>query len=173
MKKAHWWSDVFTSKKNMEDEEAAESAKMTVILTGLSFVLPELALARFEGGMWLGGAAALGEDAATIKSASNLVSKKGWFDVIVHGDAFYEGAAFNIGGKTTSVQEVYNLMLQNGYKQGTSIRLVSCNAGKGAAQELSNLAGAKVIAPNALTKVNQAGKLVTSDASKYQVFNPN
>jgi RHS repeat-associated protein len=174
VKKAQWWGGVFASKKNMEEEDAVESAKMTVILTGLSFVLPELALARFEGGMWLGGVAALGEDGATIKSASNLVSKKGWFDVIVHGDKYYEGIAFNLGGPNpVSVQEVYNLMLQNGYKQGTSIRLISCNSGKGVAQELSNLAGAKVIAPKALTKVNDAGKLITSDGSKYQVFNPN
>ena len=173
MKKSIWWGGVFSEKKNNEDEAKIQSAKMSFAVTVLSFVAPELLLARIEGGLWLGGAAALGEDAATIKSASNLVSKKGWFDVIVHGDVYYEGTAFSIGGKTTSVQEVYNLMLQNGYKQGTSIRLVSCNAGKGVAQELSNLANAQVIAPSARTKVSDAGKLITSDASKYQVFKPN
>lgn len=116
--------------------------------------------------------ASLGEDLATIRSSSNLVPKKGWFDVIVHGDDFYEGIAFSINGKTRSVQEVYNLMLQNGYKPGTSIRLISCNAGKGVAQELSNLANAKVIAPKALTKVVDGGKIVTSDGSKYKLFVP-
>ncbi len=121
----------------------------------------------------MGGAAALGEDAATLKSAGNLVSKKGWFDVIVHGDAYYEGTAFNIGGQTKSVEEVYELMLKNGYKQGTSIRLISCNAGKGAAQELANLADATVIAPTSKTLVNSVGKLITQDASKYKVFTPN
>jgi hypothetical protein len=61
---------------------------------------------------------------------------------------------------------------QNGYQPGTSIRLISCYAGKGAAQELSNLAGAKVIATNFRTFVSSAGKLITEDGSKYQVFTP-
>ncbi|MCP9751331.1 hypothetical protein [Ferruginibacter sp. HRS2-29] len=73
----------------------------------------------------------------------------------------------------TTVREVYELMLKNGYKQGTSVRLISCNGGKGAAQELANLTGAKVIAPKARTLVDDAGKLITEDGSKYQVFKPN
>ncbi len=163
--------------EGIQEGDGWKIAKNTVLLgldvMAFSPLRIPMATRQVEG-LWLGGGKSigLGTDLATIKSLNNLTTKQGWFDVVVHGDDFYVGSAFNIDGITTSVSDLYKIMLQNGYKQGTNIRLISCNGGKGAAQELANLANAQVIAPNALTKVGEAGKLITNDASKYQVFNP-
>lgn len=125
-----------------------------------------------RNGLWLGGAS-YGADPATIKSWNNLKPKKGWFDVVVHGDFKLEGYAFNIDNQPITAKELYERMLLSGYEPGTKIRLISCNAAKGPiAQELSNLAGAQVIAPSNLTKVLPGSKIVTIDGSKYKVFMP-
>jgi len=146
------------------------------------FAIPILiALETYQGlrtvsvkgrGLWL-GAAEFGSDEATLKSFNNLKSKVGWYDVVVHGDGYYVGYAFNVDGKAITAEQLYQRMLESGYKQGTSIRLISCNAASGPlAQDLSNLAKAKVIAPAAKTKVVTGGKILTEDGSKFQVFEP-
>ena len=123
-------------------------------------------------GLWLSGNA-LDKDPATLKSFNNLIPKRGWYDVVVHGDKYYVGSAFNINGNPISVGEMYSLMLEGGYQQGTPIRLISCNAASGSlAQDLSNLAKAKVIAPSSRTMVTEGGKIITEDCTKYQVFTP-
>lgn len=121
--------------------------------------------------LWLGGAK-FGDDSATKLSYANLKPKKGWYDVVVHGDSFYVGNAFNINGKTVSAEELHKLMIANGYKQGTNIRLISCNAASGqAAEKLSKLSKAEIlIAPTAKTKVGKNSKFITKDGSKYKVL---
>jgi hypothetical protein len=92
--------------------------------------------------------AGFGSDAAIIENSANLIPKKGWYDAVVHGTR--DGQNFTVNGNLTTPNEFYGTMLRNGYQPGTNIRLMSCFAGRcanGAAQQLSNLAGAKVVAP--------------------------
>ncbi|MDI3321388.1 LamG-like jellyroll fold domain-containing protein [Pinibacter soli] len=165
----------------LADNKTFKNAANNLILPGIEFYgyvdgASELkALYKGAGKLWL-GSSKFGADAATLKSFENLKPKKGWFDVVVHGDNAAPGVLFNIDGNPIGAEGLYKTMLENGYNGTDKIRLISCNAGLGGkssvAQELSNLTNTQVIAPSAKTLVDKSGKFITSDASKYKVFNP-
>jgi hypothetical protein len=83
-----------------------------------------------------------GSDALTLEAAENLVSKRGWYNVVIHGDK--SGLAFTRGaGSFVTVRQLYEDMLAAGISRD-KIRLMFCYAGKlniGTAAQLSKLAG--------------------------------
>jgi RHS repeat-associated protein len=132
-----------------------------------------------EGLKFLGGVAArnigralvgFGSDKAIIENTANLISKRGWFDVVVHGTE--DGMAFTMNKKTISPQELYNYMLANGYKPGTKIRLMSCYSGNfpnGAAAQLQKLAGAPVVAPTGELSIMQKGSFMVNYGQQFYI----
>ena len=89
--------------------------------------------------------------AATLEA---IVPKKGWSDVVVHGAS--NGAFLDIGVHQVDAGFLYKLMINNGYVQGTPIRLNSCWSGSidnGVAHQLAQLAQAPVMAPTGMLQV--------------------
>ena len=124
--------------------------------------------------------AGFGSDAAIVENSANLAPKKGWFDAVVHGTR--DGQNFVVDGKLTSPTEFYGMMLKDGYKPGTNIRLMSCYSGScsnGAASQLSNLSGARVVAPNDYVFVPGQGSMFTpgrpvvGNGGRFRIFDPN
>ena len=173
----NWWG-TFYQNLAYKAEKAALDAKVNGLMLGvLTGVIGEVLMARIaSGGLWLGRSVNYGGDWATLKSLNNLNPKKGWFDVVVHGDVGAPGVLFSINSEVVGAQKLYELMLKSGYSPGTRIRLISCNAANGGrssvAQELSNLSKAEVVAPTARVRVEAGGKIITEDGSKLQVFKP-
>lgn len=122
--------------------------------------------------LWL-GKVGYGADYATVKSLNNLTPKRGWFDVVIHGDDAAPGLVFQDG---MTAEQLLEYMVENGYNGTDRIRLISCHAGNGGksslAQELADLSGNQVIAPTDKTRVLKGGKLDTKDGEKYKVFEP-
>jgi RHS repeat-associated protein len=123
----------------------------------------------------LGG---FGDDAAVIANSANLIPKKGWYDVVVHGTE--DGLNFVINQKIVTPAQLYDKMLTAGYSQGTRIRLLSCFSGSvpgGAASQLATLTNSMVVAPRSWVTVSdglgfiQKGKFLTGEGvSKFSVF---
>ena len=165
---------------NREHYNSAGNVVKTAETVAAVASVVDLGLGAFQlyrsGGLWLEGAA-YGSDKATVKSFNNVVPKKGWFDVVVHGDSKYPGMLFNADGQVFNAETLFKMMQESGFKEGMKIRLISCNGGLGgagsAAQELSNISNTTVISPAARTKVGEFGKLITEDNSKYKVFKTN
>jgi hypothetical protein len=67
-----------------------------------------------------------GTDDAISSSLANLVPKRGWYDVVIHGTD--DGLAFTMNQAKLLPSELYTKMLTDGYQQGQRIRLLSCNA---------------------------------------------
>ncbi|MBI1184787.1 hypothetical protein GC194_10970, partial [bacterium] len=118
-----------------------------------------------------------GDDAAILENAANLASKRGWYDIVVHGTS--DGRAFSINGQRTTAEALYRQILGQGYTQGTKIRLMSCYSGSienGAAQQLSNLTQAPVMAPeNWLTITDGLGlfpKFYIGEGRWFKMFYP-
>jgi len=156
--------------RNKEIDDKATSLMLNVGM----LVLGELIVARLaSGGLWLSSSLTIGEDAATLKSSKNLIPIEGVYDVVIHGSDTAPGVLF---ANNLNAEGLYELMLQSGYTPGTPIRLISCESGLGgassAAQELSDLAVAEVLAPAARTKVIRGGEIVTEDNSAYIPFSP-
>lgn len=153
-------------------EKVRQTAELTIAVVTL--LDGGLALMQKPQQLWLGNKVALGADPATIKSFNNLTPKKGWFDVVIHGDGAYPGMLVTDGVNKMNAEQLFELMVKNGYQEGMKIRLISCNAGLGKtsslAQELAEIANTTVIAPSARTLVAPGSKLVTEDNSKYLVF---
>ncbi|WP_207513114.1 RHS repeat domain-containing protein [Longitalea luteola] len=133
-----------------------------------------------RGGLrFLGGIAArnrvmplvgFGSDKAIIQNSANLISKKGWYDAVVHGTE--DGMAFTINKKIVSPQELYNHMLANGYKPGTKIRLMSCYSGNfpnGAAAQLQKIAGVQVVAPTGELSIMNKGSFMVNYGQQFYV----
>jgi RHS repeat-associated protein len=125
----------------------------------------------------LGTLSGYGSDGAIVDNAANLVSKRGWYDVVVHGTD--DGLGFTMNGNPLSVEQLYSNMLANGYQQGTRIRLMSCYSGSlqnGAAFQLSKLANAPVVAPsNTMWIANgqgflPRGKLMVDNGGWFNFF---
>ena len=111
----------------------------------------------------VGGAGKLvyGSDVRVTTNAANVVPKKGWVDVVVHGTE--DGKAFKINGEIVTPQQLYNMMLKGGYQQGTRIRLNACYSGSlenGAAYQLSKLANAPVVAPRSWLTIHSGENLM-------------
>ncbi|MBL7706322.1 MAG: RHS repeat-associated core domain-containing protein, partial [Taibaiella sp.] len=118
-----------------------------------------------------------GSDAAITENTNNLIPKKGWYDVVIHGTE--DGLAFTMNGKKITPEQLYKNMIDNGYVQGTNIRLMSCFSGsldKGAAYQLSKLAKANVVAPtNSMWIANgqgflPAGRLMVDFGGWFKFF---
>jgi hypothetical protein len=122
-----------------------------------------------------------GSDLAITEGTANLIPKRGWFDVVVHGTE--DGTSFVINGpinkQIISPNQLYNNMLASGYKQGTPIRLLSCYSGSiegGAASQLAKLAKAPVVAPQSWMLISngagflQQGKFIVGEGRWFQVF---
>lgn len=121
---------------------------------------------------------AIGDDEGILSNVRGRIAKKGWYDVIIHGSE--NGQFFvvkNASNQTTrymTASQVYTKMVENGYQQGTKIRLMSCWSGKlqeGVAQELSCLAQAEVVAPTTPT-FNVFGVWQKADNGKFIIFKP-
>lgn len=121
-----------------------------------------------------------GGDAIVKEAAANVIPKRGWYDVIVHGTK--DGMAFTINGQRITAEQLYAQMLTNGYTQGTKIRLLSCYSGSipgGGASQLSKLANAQVVAPRSWLHVSSGkdifpkGYFQIGNRSGFQVFKPN
>jgi hypothetical protein len=166
--------------RKAQDERSKEALTNVVVGWGLSNVFKTLgstiSFIRGNSKLWLNSGIGLGSDMATLKSFANLKPKKGWFDVVIHGDKSAPGVLAVLDDNPINAQGLYSFMLKNGYNGTDKIRLISCNAATGGksslAQELSNIANVDVIAPAAKTKVAELGKLITEDGSKYIPFRP-
>ncbi|TWF40340.1 YD repeat-containing protein [Chitinophaga polysaccharea] len=121
------------------------------LMEGLMPTMVQSGLGAYSGaafstsGKFLAG---YGNDQIVLESMANLPSRKGWFDVVVHGAK--NGEEFIFNGQRMSVEALYSKMLADGYQQGTRIRLMSCWSGSlegGAAQRLSTMSQAMVVAP--------------------------
>lgn len=113
-----------------------------------------------------------GSDAAITESVANLIPKKGWYDVVVHGTE--DGLGFTIKGCVDPItpQQLYTRMLANGYEQGTKIRLISCYSGSltdGAAAQISKLSNATVMAPSGAAAVLPKGSFLNNIGGLYHV----
>jgi RHS repeat-associated protein len=105
---------------------------------------------------------AYGTDADLVYNAANIVPKRGWYDVVVHGSK--DGLKFIVDGHPISAEHLYSQMLADGYTQGSKIRLFSCYSGVletgGAAAQLSRLTEATVVAPRGwITVVDAANEV--------------
>jgi RHS repeat-associated protein len=81
------------------------------------------------------GSTVLGTDAATMANAGRMVPEKGIHQLLVHGHV----DNFIIDGEMIAPKTVARTMLQNGFKQGTPVRCISCYTGifgDGAAYQL-------------------------------------
>jgi len=121
--------------------------------------------------------AGFGDDAAIIANSANIIPKKGWYDVVIHGTD--DGLNFVVNGQLTKPSQLHNSMLAAGYSQGTRIRLMSCFSGSlpnGAASQISKLANAQVVAiTNSMWIANgqgflPAGKLMVDNGGWFKVF---
>jgi RHS repeat-associated protein len=119
-----------------------------------------------------------GNDGAITENLANLVAKRGWFDVVVHGTK--DGLKFVQNGNLITAEQLYSQMLAEGYQQGTRIRLMSCYSGslpEGAAYQLSKLANAPVMAPQSWLSITNgygfmpAGKFLVGDNLWFKMFN--
>ena len=111
-----------------------------------------------------------GSDATTAEATANLVSKRGWFDVVIHG--LESGTGFVRNGQTITTEQLYNEMLANGYKQGMKIRLMSCYAGslpEGVAAQLSKLAKAPVVAPSGPLWIAPMGSFMVNYGQQFYI----
>jgi RHS repeat-associated protein len=126
-----------------------------------------------------------GGDEAVAYCSKNVIPKRGWYDWVSHGTTDGLGSVFkNEAGETLSrvdAEGLYKLMLADGYKPGTPIRLLVCNSGKypeGLAQQISKLANAMVAAPTRTMTVSGGenifpkGMLVVLEGGKMTLFKP-
>ena len=81
-------------------------------------------------------------------------------------------AAADFGQGNISADDVFNLMVKDGYQKGTKVRLVICNSAKGTfAQRISNLAEADVIAPNSKMMLDDNTNFIF-DGGKWKEITP-
>jgi RHS repeat-associated protein len=118
-----------------------------------------------------------GSDEAVTQGVRDLLPKKGWYDVVVHGSE--DGLGFTVNGSYLTPNQLYSNMLANGYQQGTRIRLMACYAGSvsdGAAFQLSKLTGAPVVAPTSTMWIStgqgflKTGKLIVDNGGRFKLF---
>jgi hypothetical protein len=91
-----------------------------------------------------------------------MIPEENTFQVLVHGTP--EG--FIINGTETSSKELARTMLQNGYKKGMPVRLISCNTGvfgDGAGYQLSRYLKAPVMAPTKPISILGDGSYIIAD----------
>ncbi|WP_315814232.1 hypothetical protein [Paraflavitalea speifideaquila] len=141
------------------------------------FLLPVLVQSGLGayGGFRLAGAqsmrlAGFGDDAAITSNMANLTPKKGWYDVVVHGTE--DGLAFTVNKQLVTPNQLYNMMLANGYQQGTKIRLMSCYSGSvpgGGAVQLSKLANAPVMAPTGALSIFGKGSFMVNYGQQFYI----
>jgi hypothetical protein len=99
------------------------------------------------------------------------LKSNGKFIVALHGNptnVFIDDIAL-------TPKQFANLLQSNGYKQGQSVLLVSCRTGRdasGFAQELSNILGEKVYAPQNKIGVDGSGRFYTVDDFGQYVTRP-
>lgn len=115
------------------------------------------------------------------KNASKAKPKKGYTDVIIHGNPNTGKVAVFHNGKWRDIDQrrlATYVKQSSGYKSGP-IRLMSCNAGeKDFAQNFANKMGVEVIAPSTTIWASATGKIVVGSApyrndGKWLKFKPN
>jgi len=151
--------------------------------------MAEMAVGEGVGGMLFKGTSIVsgtgvsklvgyGSDAAIVENTANLLPKKGWYDIVVHGTE--DGLGFTVNKQFVSPQQLYKNILADGYQQGTKIRLLSCYSGSiegGAASQLSKLANAPVAAPQSWLSISNGqgflpkGKFMVGDGQRFKMFN--
>lgn len=98
----------------------------------------------------------IGSDGATMRNLAKLIPDGDEHLLLVHGEAYW----FEANGVRMSAQEVGEVMLGQGFKEGTTVRCVSCNSGlqyDGAAAQLSRFLNSPVIAPTGRVRVLRGG----------------
>ena len=96
-----------------------------------------------------------GVDKATINNSRRLTERlakegdEGYYTVLSHGaGGFHLGNAADLGDRLVGANEVYDMIMKEGYDGIKNIRLVVCNSGTGVfAQQMANISGKTVIAP--------------------------
>lgn len=112
--------------------------------------------------------------------AERLVPEPGYYDVVLHGEAY----GLEFFGEPLDVETLCAIIIQrDDYQRGMKIRLVSCNTGRepdGVAQYIADRLGVEVLAPenNAAVKLEN-GKSTTyscdefgQEKGKYKPFTP-
>lgn len=117
----------------------------------------------------------LGLDDATLKASKWLKPEEGFYDIVVHGTPDY--FMIKTGNEWVSINHrtLASYMLKNGYKNGTPVRLVSCNSGQfpdAIAQHLSNKLGANVKAPSSYITVFEDGTYIIQNNGEWKNFIP-
>lgn len=93
---------------------------------------------------------------------SRMVYEEGYHRVLVHGAQDY----FIINGQKVSADILARLLIEDGYKKGTMIRLVSCHCAGyeyGAAYQLSRYMKSQVTAPTVRIRVLEGEGLERED----------
>jgi len=122
--------------------------------------------------------AGYGSDEAVASNLAAIIPKRGWYDVVVHGTR--DGLSFAVDGEKWTAEQLYSKMVQDGYTQGTKVRLFSCYSGAleadGAAAQLSKLTGSTVIAPKSWITVADGtgfiprGQAVIGNGEGWRLF---
>jgi hypothetical protein len=117
----------------------------------------------------------LGMDDATILASKWIIPEVGWYDVVIHGTP--DNFMIYTGEKWVSIthRDLVNYLTSKGYKNGTPIRLISCNTGvfpDAIAKNLANKIGANVKAPKGYITVFEDGSYIISNSGNWQIFNP-
>jgi RHS repeat-associated protein len=130
-----------------------------------------------RGAALLGG---YGSDAAIVSAMEHVVPKRGWYDVIIHGTE--DGLAFAMDGQQVTAEQLYAKMVEDGYTQGTKVRLLSCYSGMleqgGAAQQLSKLTESMVVAPKNYLGIGtgtgflKSGEFMIGGGEGWRLFKP-
>ncbi|WP_295841340.1 hypothetical protein, partial [uncultured Apibacter sp.] len=125
---------------------------------------------------WMGGKGFIswGDDVRTLRNKERLLNHPSphYYDVLTHG---YPYMFEPVKGELIDATQLYTRLINNGYKQGTPIRLISCSTGKeldGAAQQLANLSKSKVVAPTDLVAVDDAGVIIVKGNGHFRIFYP-
>lgn len=139
--------------------------------------------AASQGSLYLLGE--WGGDEAIKYNVKNIVPKRGWYDWVSHGakngmESFFVNEAGEELARVNA-EGLFKLMLADGYKPGTPIRLLVCSSGKhadGLAAQISKLANAMVVAPTRPMQVADGlgffakGKFYVTDGGKMVLFKP-
>jgi len=112
-----------------------------------------------------------GDDATTFRNLVRLRQRThdGYFNILCHGDP--KGVFIN--GKKLKPEKLADLIIQQGYKKGEPIRLISCQTGakqNGFAKKLAEILDTDVIAPTERIAVDDLGNFIHDKKGKFVKF---
>lgn len=110
-----------------------------------------------------------GADRVTRLNSARMVAEKGVTQILVHG--FVDG--FIINGEKITAKQLAGSLLNNGFKKGTPVRLISCRTGMyndGAAYQLSRYLKSPVTAPTNRITTLEGGSYFIETGGRFKVF---